>query len=287
MDSRKTLDSKFEYTIGWIAALAIETAAAKAMLDERHNLPADFSQPSNDTNSYTCGSVGEHNIVIATLPEGIHGNTSGLATGMPMLFAFPNIKFGLLVGIGAGIPNESNDVRLGDVVISRPEGKLGGVFQYDFGKAKSNGWERTGSLASPPQVLLKALTNMHSEHEMSASSMSKLLEAGINRYPKLARNYTHPGAALDRLFKASYDHQPGARTCADCDATMVIDRAKRHSTDPEIHYGLIACGNSVVKDSKVRDQIVAMEPECICLQMEAAGLMNNFPCIVIRGICGT
>lgn len=25
--------------------------------------------------------------------------------------------------------------------------------------------------------------------------------------------------------------------------------------------------------------------ECICFEMEAAGLMNHFPCLVIRGIC--
>jgi hypothetical protein len=27
-------------------------------------------------------------------------------------------------------------------------------------------------------------------------------------------------------------------------------------------------------------------PGIICFEMEAAGLMDNFPCLVIRGICG-
>lgn len=225
--------------------------------------------------------------MIASLPEGMYGNINGLATGMPMLFAFPNIKFGLLVGTGAGIPNENDDVRLGDVVISKPGGTVGGVFQYDLGKAKPdapNGWETVGSLNAPPEVLLRALGNMRSEHEMAESSVSELLRIAVNRYPKMAKSYTNPGATLDRLFEASYDHQPETRTCADCDTAMIIDRPKRESTDPEIHYGIIACGNSLVRDARVRDRIVAMEPGTICIEMDAASLMNHFPCMVIRGI---
>ena len=61
MGSQTILDSKLEYTIGLIAGLAVETAAAKAMLDERHNLPADYTQHPKDANVYTCGRIGEHN----------------------------------------------------------------------------------------------------------------------------------------------------------------------------------------------------------------------------------
>jgi nucleoside phosphorylase len=40
----------------------------------------------------------------------------------------------------------------------------------------------------------------------------------------------------------------------------------------------------VIKDAKVRDQL-GQELNAVCVEMEAAGLMNNFPCIVVRGIC--
>jgi nucleoside phosphorylase len=50
------------------------------------------------------------------------------------------------------------------------------------------------------------------------------------------------------------------------------------------HYGTIASGNQVVKDATVRDQL-GREFNALCVEMEAAGLMNDFPCIVIRGIC--
>lgn len=42
---------------------------------------------------------------------------------------FPQIRIGLLVGIGGGIPDLAKgvDIRLGDVVVSQPAGEYGGV----------------------------------------------------------------------------------------------------------------------------------------------------------------
>ena len=53
---------------------------------------------------------------------------------------------------------------------------------------------------------------------------------------------------------------------------------------PWSHYGLIASGNSVIKDGRTREKLGA-EIGALCFEMEAAGLMLDFPCIVIRGIC--
>jgi len=39
-----------------------------------------------------------------------------------------------------------------------------------------------------------------------------------------------------------------------------------------------------MKDAVVRDTL-AKEKGVLCFEMEAAGLMNHFPCLVIRGIC--
>ncbi|KAF9637134.1 hypothetical protein BFW01_g8030 [Lasiodiplodia theobromae] len=55
------------YTVGWVCALTIELIAAQEMLDEEHD---DLPPDGNDTNSYTLGSIGEHNVVIACLPAG-------------------------------------------------------------------------------------------------------------------------------------------------------------------------------------------------------------------------
>ena len=54
--------------------------------------------------------------------------------------------------------------------------------------------------------------------------------------------------------------------------------------DPMVHYGLIASANQVMKDALIRDRL-SEEKGVLCFEMEAAGLMNHFPCLVIRGIC--
>jgi nucleoside phosphorylase len=51
-----------------------------------------------------------------------------------------------------------------------------------------------------------------------------------------------------------------------------------------VHYGVIASGNELIKNAAERDRLgEALGAKCV--EMEAAGLMNEFPCIVIRGIC--
>jgi nucleoside phosphorylase len=97
--------------------------------------------------------------------------------------------------------------------------------------------------------------------------------------------YAHQGFDNDRLFKASYDHIPGP-DCQRCDTTNEVYRDPRDTTNPDIHYGTIGSGNTLIKDAATRDCIVAdLGEDCICFEMEAAGLMNHFPCLVIRGIC--
>ena len=61
-------------------------------------------------------------MVIANLPAGRYGITPAATAAAYMVSNFPNIKFGLMVGIGGGIPSDKNDIRLGDIVVSQPEG---------------------------------------------------------------------------------------------------------------------------------------------------------------------
>jgi nucleoside phosphorylase len=94
-----------DYAIGWICALPLEMAAAKLMLDEIHdNLP----QPSTDHNCYTLGRIHSHNIAIACLPSGVYGTTSAATVMAQMLSTFRSIQFGLMVGIGGGVPTKTD-----------------------------------------------------------------------------------------------------------------------------------------------------------------------------------
>lgn len=93
------------------------------MLDETYSgLP---SKNVRDSNVYTFGRVHNHKVVIALLPSGIYGTNSAATTAKEMLLNFLNIRFGLLVGVGGGIPSEEHDIRLGDVVVSKPHGTIG------------------------------------------------------------------------------------------------------------------------------------------------------------------
>ncbi|KAK0744508.1 hypothetical protein B0T21DRAFT_271280, partial [Apiosordaria backusii] len=77
------------------------------------------------------------------------GIVSAAGTAFDLLSSLPQIRIGLLVGIGGGIarPDEDVDIRLGDVVVGQPHGATGEVVQYDLVKAKSGGKrERKGFL---------------------------------------------------------------------------------------------------------------------------------------------
>jgi nucleoside phosphorylase len=264
-----------EYTVGWVCALPIELAAAQEMLDEEHE---NLHHDPDDTNIYTLGRIGEHNVVIACLPEGQTGTNSAAAVAVQMKSSFKSIRFGLMVGIGGGVPSEEADIRLGDVVVSRPQKIHGGVVQYDFGKATPSGFERTGFLNTPPTILLNALANLQANH---VRGRSRLLEyvSKLERLP----TFTRGDAGPDILFEASYNHKGGA-TCGDCSKEKVVARQTCRQ-EIAIHYGTIASGNQVMRDAAERDRVSAELGGVLCFEMEAAGLMNSFPYLVIRGIC--
>ncbi|KAF2470933.1 TPR repeat protein [Lindgomyces ingoldianus] len=265
-----------EYTVGWVCALPDEFTAAQEMLDKEHQ---DLPSNGSDANIYTLGCIGDHHVVLACLPAGQTGTNSAAAVAMQMKASFPAIRFGLMVGIGGGVPSKGADVRLGDIVVSQPGKGHGGVVQYDFGKSTPSGFEQTGFLNTPPQVLLAAITKLRSNQDRGRGSLSPHLSK-LSRLRKFARD----GAGSDVLFKAECNHV-GGDSCVSCVATGKIQREQRTNNTPMVHYGTIASGNQVIRDGVVRDRISSEFGGVLCFEMEAAGLMNNFPCLVIRGIC--
>lgn len=274
-----------EYTVGWICALPTEFAAAKGMMDEIHGSP-QTAPADADHNTYVLGTIGNFQVVVASLPLHQFGASSATESAREMIFTFPKIRIGLLVGIGAGIPatNNERDIRLGDVVVGS-DSSSGGVVVYDLGKQLANGsYQSLSILNRPPRSLSTALASIKAEHDMQESKMLSYLEEMLAKYPRMRKTgYCYPGKSLDRLFQPSYTHSNEAASCAECDGSQEVYRLERIDDEPVIHYGTIASGNTVVKDASMRLQIQEKH-SAICLDMEAAGLMNNFPCVVIRGI---
>jgi nucleoside phosphorylase len=275
----RTQLSPSEYTIGVVCALSVEKSAFVAMLDEVHEA---LQTPIDDENSYTFGRIGSHNIVTACLPAGMTGSLSAATVAKDMLRTF-QIKIGLMVGIGGGVWSQKVDLRLGDVVVSQLEGTHGGVVQWDFGKMEQDGFKRIESLNKPPRPLLNAVQDIKKKYMMEGDELAENLSKMVQNKPRLARTFVYQGLENDCLYEATYNHA-GGETCDRCAIEKIIDRLPRTTTDPQVHYGKIASGNKVVKNGESRDRI-AKDLGIICFEMEAAGLMDSFPCLVIRGIC--
>ena len=275
-----------DYTVGWICAISTEYVAAQAFLDERHEGPEYLSL--NDNNDYTLGKVGKHSVVMAVLPDGEYGTASAAMVARDMLHSFRNIRIGLMVGIGGGAPSKQHDIRLGDIVVSAPHGGNSGVFQYDFGKTvQDQSFQTTGFLNQPPTILRTAVTGLKSKYKVDGHQLEAAIDNILEKKVRLRKEYKRPDSSNDRLYQSIVVHPTNNEaSCVAICGDNLISRSERtkEEDNPTIHYGLIASANQLMKDATIRDKLAA-EKNVLCFEMEAAGLMNHFPCLVIRGIC--
>ncbi|KAL4778714.1 hypothetical protein BJX76DRAFT_362476 [Aspergillus varians] len=269
-----------DYQVGWICALQCELDASLAMLDERH--PPLPPKPG-DTNAYSFGRIGRHNVVMTCLPTGMTGTNSAARVATQMRRTFP-AAVGLLVGIAGGVPSSQHDIRLGDVVVSEPRGSFGGVVEYDFGKTVEGGQFKRACrpLNKPSEQLLGSLSKVKSEYPGAGGAETKRhYKEMLMRHPEDAEFARYP--EQDVLYAAEYDHRGGS-SCLTCDSMQIVHRQPRRSDAPVIHYGLVASGNQVMRHGLSRDKLREVA-DVLCYEMEAAGLMDAGPFLVIRGIC--
>jgi nucleoside phosphorylase len=279
-----------QYTVGWICAIATESVAACLFLDKEHEGRPDHLA-ANDSNDYTLGEMAGHHVVIAVMPDGEYGQTSATAVIKDMLNSFPNIRIGLMVGIGGGAPTAKHDIRLGDVVVSSPSEGTGGVYQYDYGKLiQGQGFQHTGFLNQPSTLVRTTVNGLRTRYKIKGHKIRETIGAILDDNPRLSEEFSHPGEDKDRLYHSDLVHPAtSGETCEDwCNVQpeQIVERHKRtaREDDPAIHYGIVASGSSLMKDATIRDAL-AKEKSVMCFEMEAAGLMSHFPCLVVRGIC--
>lgn len=280
-----------DYTVAWICPLEVELIAALEMLD--YDSHPKLSQAAADHNVYHLGSIGDHNVVVAGLWQA--GNPVAATVVAQLRMTFPNIRFGILVGIGGGVPVEVDGrmIRLGDVVVSKPVGQFSGAIQYDRGKAKEGEFVRTGALAPPPPVLLLAAQSLGTQRARSKRGdplLSNLRRIHVT-LPSLSR-YASPGVNKNHLFPATYTHVREGDSCesnSGCDLSKRINRELQEGAVDEseprvtVHRGTIASGELVLKSGALRDKL-GKKHGVLCFEMEAAGVLSDFPCLVIRGI---
>ncbi|USP79648.1 hypothetical protein yc1106_06922 [Curvularia clavata] len=267
------------YMVLWVCALPIELAAARAMLDEEHDIPlpdARLSEGSNIKHIY--GRVGRHNVVITRLLKEKEGAYSAADTLVKdMMRVFTSLRFGLMVGIAGGVPSKKADIRLGDVVVSSPYGLRGGVVQYTYDN--SNNRIRTESSLNWPLELYDAIANLRAEHRR----VRRKLYQHLSKFESLL-DFTQETAGPDTLYAATYHHQGGA-ICLQCDKSYLVDREPRsQELGVMVHYGTIASGDRIMKSAIERDKFSAQLGDVLCFETEIAGMSNSVPSLVIRGI---
>ena len=264
-----------DYTVGWICALP---TAAQVMLDERHGQPKSANR--SDGNNYVLGRIGKHNVVMACLPE--YNIVAAVNAATMMNFAFPSLRFGLMVGIGGGIPSEDRDIRLGDIAASDPTRREGGAIDHDFVRIEPDGFRRLGSLNKPPILLRTAMKRLEGAYRLKEEISNPVTQAFMP-FPERVDEFKYPGAKSDRLFRVGYKHiDNNPNDCATYNANIMGRSRRTNLTHPKVYYSNIASGNSVINNALGRDRPTNRDV-VICFEMEVVGLLDNFPCLIIRG----
>ncbi|KPA41268.1 hypothetical protein FLAG1_05828 [Fusarium langsethiae] len=280
---KKELTTFLDARTIFLCAITTEYVAAQEFLDEEHEGPDYVSH--NDNNHYTLGRIGRHNVVMAVLPDNEYGKSSAAGVARDMMHSFPNVRIGLMVGIGGGAPGKY-DIRLGDVVVSSGTNN-GGVLGYDFGKdIQGKDFQVTGFLNQPPTLLRTAMSGLRAHYERRGHQLSETVNTILEKNKRLRRKYKQPETASDQLYKSEVTHDSSCTAICCYDEANLVLRPERDEDEdyPVIHYGLIASADKLMKNALTRDKL-SEEHDVLCFEMEAAGLLNHFPCLVIRGIC--
>ncbi|KAF1989816.1 purine and uridine phosphorylase [Aulographum hederae CBS 113979] len=307
-----------EFEIAIICALSEEADAVKALFDVDWDLDRPFGRATGDTNIYSTGRIGIHNVVLVHLAG--MGKINAASGSARILCSYENVRLGLVVGICGGVPTikakkeVEKEVFLGDIVIST------GVVQYDLVRKFPNKAVTKDTLEdalSRPNLEIRAFlqkikgsTDQDRLKNTCRTQLTKLL--GKQSFQKCR----YPGDDKDILFPPAYRHkhqQPGGcDTCSRCnnddddtcddarDSTCEVlgcvaglsnELTRRRDTnlgqpppEPQIYFGRIGSGDWVIKSGRDRD-IIAKEHQLLAFEMEGGGVWDNVPTVVIKAVC--
>ncbi|KAI3319314.1 purine and uridine phosphorylase [Xylariaceae sp. AK1471] len=268
------------YTVAWIAPLEIEAQAAFYMMDNRHH--GRFRMGRGDDYVFHAGDMCGHNIIIATLPAGQeYGTGSAAALASQVKKFFPNLWFGLLVGVAAGLPNLSRrparDIRLGDVLVALPEGESAGLVAYDLGKETTkDGFQplRLGHVLAGTETVIRSAIGSIKLHAPNDAQLFLHYYEAMKHQEHATGTFLDPGQDNDKLYETAED---GMKKLVDREPRLVSKRTR-------VWYGPIGSGEKLSKNARKRDEL-RDKYNIIGLEMEAAGTMNRIPVGVIRGVC--
>ncbi|KAL7957643.1 hypothetical protein V8C34DRAFT_171260 [Trichoderma compactum] len=306
-----------DFQIAIICALSLEYDAATLIVDEFWDQDGkQYGRTSGDTNIYRNGRIGMHNVVLMLLPN--MGKAAVAGSAASLRTSYSNLRITFLVGICGGIPIVgAREALLGDVAIGEA------IIQYDFGRQYPGQFipkETAVATQSLPNKDIRTLlayfksdTGKTDLRQNTARHLKALQGAAI--LMEHQNSYRYPGFAEDKLFEATYRHKhrggPPGDSCCDepesycddaaqsscyelgCDEKKLVQRQRlerkrylsfQEAQCPDIFIGRVASADIVMKSGDHRDQI-AKQYDIIAFEMEGAGLWDECPCIVVKGIC--
>jgi nucleoside phosphorylase len=306
------------FEIAIVCALPLEFDAASLVFDEFWDEGGDqYGKVIGDPNSYTTGRIGKHNVVLALLPN--MGKASAAGTAASLRSSYPRLRLAILVGICGGVPSPASgiEVVLGDVIISKR------IIQYDFGRQYPGNFVPRNTVCDTPnrsnkniRSFLAILETEHSIDRLKRNTAETLSQLQRNAKAKGWHvQYECPGSSEDRLFMPIYIHRhrktvdcgctetsacvaAATASCEElqCDIRQLIirkrlqkqqyehDKIATAAQHPQIFLGNIGSGDTVMKSGEDRDRI-AREHNILAFEMEGAGIWDEIPCIVIKGVC--
>ncbi|KAF5012938.1 hypothetical protein FDECE_1026 [Fusarium decemcellulare] len=285
--SNNRIPTNEEFLVAWITSNSSQTLAAKKYFDLFYGEPT--RKAARDTNCYTLGKMGDHKVVLTELPEG-EKRPPLLAAAeavSDMMRTFDRIRVALFIGTGSGVRDGEHDVRLGDVVVS-----TNGAFQFNYdASVKAMAFHSTGEIVQAPECVKTAAKELVSRYQASTNALALAVLRATDGFPnqKDIAFYRRPGDEFDILYSPSFTHiemdgQPCHISCGN-DKGKLKARPTRGDDEDKVvvHLGSVASAYKSIRTPNVRDKL-AGEGDILCFDTEAAGLMNTFPYLLIRGI---
>jgi nucleoside phosphorylase len=134
-------------------------------------------------------------------------------------------------------------------------------------------------------VVRTAVSSLKSTYKLQGHQLADEVERALNRI-KRRKRYIRPALTRDRLYKPDAVHpiiSDSYNNIYDTAELVACDNRDEEDDNPTIYYGLITSGNQLMKDVRIRDKL-ARDKGVLCFEMEAASLINHFPCLIIRSI---
>ncbi|PTB65209.1 purine and uridine phosphorylase [Trichoderma citrinoviride] len=217
-----------------------------------------------------------------------------------------------------------DEILLGDVVIGKSvvQHDFGRKYPNGFIR-KASFEENLSKVPKNIQNLLNTFETdrgLELLQSQTAKFLLQLQKKGKGRNCRPPTKYSYPGTAKDKLFHSDYRHKHrGSRahlcticsssadavceealnaTCEElgCEESFNIRRerlqerqeleqgSQEEAQEPAIHIGAVASGDTVLKSGEDRDRIAKKEG-VIAFEMEGAGIWEEIPCIIVKGVC--